>query len=201
MKESVLVSGYSFLEFLSDSNATGIDLHIRFPSAAELVIMGRESTYLQSGCTLAEISRSAVEELELTSLSECPEIISALQGRGREFSELLWMLAYSQAEDFHRQQCKKTDVYRLSSWPNLTRLPHKESFVNIASLLMHRAHSCKIVSSMLRIPLDEVFLFCSCATAAGYLQTATTAAQEDSLQVLPERKSSLISSILSRLQS
>jgi hypothetical protein len=201
MKESVLASSYGFFELLSDANATGADLHIRFPCAAELVIMGRESTYLQSGCTLAELSQAAVEELELTTLPECPEIISALQGMGRELSELLWMLAYSQAEDFHRQQCKKTDVYQLISWPNLTRLPHKESFVNIASLLMHRAHSCKIVSSMLRIPLDEVFLFCSCATAAGYLQTATASAQDDSLQVLPERKSSLISSILSRLQS
>lgn len=200
MNEQLSASSYSFRNIVSDAMAARGNVHVRFPSSAELFILGGKNTYLQHGCSLTEIAGTTVEDLSLTTVPEEPELLASFNTKGRELSELMWMLAYYQAEDFHRDQSKKTDVYKLVTWPNFTRLPHKSSFVDIASLLMHRAHSCKIVSGMLRVPLEDVLQFCSCGRAAGYLETVTSASKDEPLKVLPERKSSLVSSILNRLQ-
>jgi len=130
-----------------------------------------------------------------------PEKGSSSIKRGRPIDELFWTLGYYTQSEALSGLCRRDDVVKVNRWPNLTRLPHQNSFHRIAALLTTRPTSIVLASKLLSLPETEVSQFYQAAACASYTtvinRKTTHFAQPQQLQQRPNH--SLISRIFQRL--
>ncbi|MYM65099.1 hypothetical protein [Pseudomaricurvus sp. HS19] len=175
-------------------------LHIRFRDGGELLILGNKDTYLQKACNVAEMMSGFYDYAEAVEIDSRSPILAEFEGKGRALTELLWVLTSALLAAQKAEICKRTDVYRLSSWPNLTRLPHNSTAYSIAALLSRQPHSCRIIASKLKISIEDVHDFCAPALKCGHIEPVSKSVEVTAEELLPKASSSFLSSVLSRLQ-
>ncbi|WP_221801172.1 hypothetical protein [Oceanobacter mangrovi] len=171
---------------------------IRFRSGKQMVILGKEQLFLQSGCSLEELVAATPASTLVRKLSDSSEAVTLTRQKGRELSELQWMLAYEISAGRMLFDARDTDIFTLNRWPNFTRLPHSDNCLRMAALLGRRATSVALVAKMLKVPLSQVRQFYVAAREAGYTEALRSAEVIDLQPAIQQR--SLISSLLMKLK-
>ncbi len=190
----------SLLDVVIRSRQNKSVLHIRFRDGGELLILGNKDIYLHKACNVAEMMSAFFDYAEAVEIDHRSPILAEFDGKGRALPELLWVLTAALPAPQKAELCKKTDVYRLSSWPNLTRLPHRSTAYSIAALLSRQPHSCRIIASKLKIAVEDVHDFCAPALQSGHIEPVSKSVEVAVEELLPKASTSFLSSVLSRLQ-
>ncbi|QSA96269.1 hypothetical protein [Methylococcus sp. EFPC2] len=117
---------------------------------------------------------------------------------------LLWKIALWTSKGRIPQGLAPDRPVRLTRWPNFTRVLITPHALRIAALLRHRPCSLFDVAQALGIRQQFVFAFFSAAWAAGLIEvmpdTPTAPIPHPDPPEQPERKKSLLKSILQRLR-
>ena len=200
MEDAISSGASSLLSVVAKARLNKTALYIRFRHGAELLILGSKDIYLQKDCSLEDLISVPSEALDIVETDANAPQLSELHNKGRPLSELIWVLTSAWTVEQKSDACKKTDVYQLSRWPNLTRLPHRPTAFLVAALLGKQPHSCRIIASKLKIPIEDVYEFCAPALQGGYIEPAGRALECSDADLIQKPSSSFLSSVLSRLQ-
>lgn len=189
----------SLLVLIQRAVAKRRDVYIRLRSGGQLVVLGEERLFQQSGCGLSDLVGATPSNTTVKSLSARSPTVAGVRERGRELGELQWIIAYGISEGRLLFDARDTDVFRMERWPNFTRLPHTDHCLRMTALLAKRATSVALTSKILGIPIEQVRQFYSAAREAGY---AAAVGQKAEVIDFPEskRRPSLISSLLTKLK-
>ncbi|MGM0564917.1 MAG: hypothetical protein ACQES2_11345 [Pseudomonadota bacterium] len=187
------------LDLLERSKRKKQNLHVKLKGSGQLVVLGGEGLYRQSGCSLEQLLAANPSNTTVKSLSDKAPSVKSAKDKGRELEELLWMIAYELSEGDLLFGAEETDVFKLHRWPNFTRIPHTDDCLRIAALVTRRATSVRLAAKVLNVPIQEVKRFYSAAKAAGY--TNHLAEKAEVIQLDERRENnSFISSLLNKLK-
>lgn len=131
-------------------------------------------------------------ELSITQLSEKPNRVT------RPMDELLWILGYYSYMGKLTGACRRDDVVKIERWPNLTRLPHQNSFHRISALLTARPTSIVLASKLLSLPEAEVCHYYQAASSAHYTHVVNRP-QVHAESITPPKNPSLLKRLFQRL--
>ncbi|MGO1693968.1 MAG: hypothetical protein ACTHY7_13150 [Marinobacter sp.] len=189
----------SLLMLLRKAQQQQSNLHLRFKSGGQMVVLGKEGLFRQSGCSLKSLLEATPANTTVKKIAEKSPVIAGVREKGRELRELQWMLAYEISGGKLLFDAKDTHVFKLDRWPNFTKLPHSDNCLRMTAFLGKRATSVALVSKILQIPIEQVRRFYVASREAGY-----TIALNDKAEVieLPAKwkNRSLVSSLLMKLK-
>lgn len=171
-------------------------IEIRFTGKERIVVDGQRRLYWpinQSDRFFSKAPRSLIE----VKILPCTGLYQMNTAMARHLSELEWQLAYSLFGN--TAMSTVNDVLYLDVWPNLTRLPCKESFYVIAALLSTRPTSPEMIHRITGVLREDCYQFCHAAKEAGYLRAVGR--NEDREHLPPCNNSSIIKALLVRLRS
>lgn len=171
-------------------------IEIRFTGKERIVVDGQRRLYWpinQSDLFFSKPPKSHVE----VKILPCSGLSQMNTSIARRLSEFEWQLAYSLFGSTAIPTVN--DVLYLDVWPNLTRLPCKESFYAIAALLSTRPTSPEMIHRITGALREDCYQFCHAAKESGYLRSVGRS--EDREQLPPCNNSSIIKALLVRLRS
>lgn len=174
-------------------------LLLQFKGGGQMVVLGKDQLFRQSGCSLDQLLAANPSNTRVKRLQDSSPAVVGTREKGRELGELQWMLAYELSAGRLLFDAKDTDVFKLERWPNFTRLPHTDNCLRMAALLTRRNTSVALVSTILKIPMEQVRQFYVASKEAGYSHAPTKKA--DAVEIKPKWDNpSLISSLLMKLR-
>lgn len=189
----------SLLMLIKQAKQEQRNLHLCFESGGQMVVLGKEELYRQSGCSLKDLREAVPANTTVKKLTEKSPAVASVRNKGRELRELQWMLAYEMSAGKLLFGAKDTHVFKLDRWPNFTRLPHSDNCLRITALLGKRATSVALVAKILDIPIEHVRRFYVASREAGYCVALNQ--QPEITEPAPKWKErSLISSLLMKLR-
>ncbi|PCM45289.1 hypothetical protein [Marinobacter sp. ANT_B65] len=159
---------YCLLMLLRKVKRDQSNLHIKFKSGGQMVVLGKEGLFRQDGCNLKSLVQATPANTVVRKIAKKSPVIDGVKKRGRELRELQWMLAYEMSGGKLLFDAKDTHVFKIDRWPNFTRLPHSDSCLRMAAFLGKRATSVALVSKILEIPIEQVRRFYVASREAGY---------------------------------
>jgi len=171
-------------------------IEIRFSGKERIVVDGQRRLYWPINQSDQFFSKSPSSLIEVKILS-CTGLFQMNTTMARLLPELEWQLAYSLFGSTAMPAVN--DVLYLDAWPNLTRLPCRESFYAIAALLSTRPTSPEMIHRITGVPREDCYQFCHAAKEAGYLRSVGR--NRDREQLPPCNNSSIIKALLVRLRS
>lgn len=189
----------SLLMLLRKAQQQQSNLHLHFKSGGQMVVLGQEGLYRQSGCNIKDLLEATPSNTAVKKLADNSATVAGVREKGRELRELQWMLAYEISAGKLLFDAKDTHVFKLDRWPNFSRLPHSDNCLRMTAFLGRRATSVVLVSRILEIPIEQVRRFYVASREAGY--TVAINGKAESVDMgLKWKNPSLISSLLMKLK-
>ncbi|PSF05025.1 hypothetical protein C7H09_16890 [Marinobacter fuscus] len=189
----------SLLVLISRAGEEQVNLLLRFKDGGQMIVLGREQLFRQSRCSLASLLAATPANTKIKRLPDSAAAVTGTREKGRELSELQWMLAYEMSRGRMLFGGQDTDLFKLDRWPNFTRLPHTDNCLRMTALLIRRATSVTLVSQILKIPIEQVRQFYVAAAQAGYTSTPHRSTAEDG-KAVPVKTPGIIASLLQKLR-
>jgi hypothetical protein len=169
------------------------------PDAGELILLPKCGAFigqLQSWAPLAEKAGLTVREVTLGSREE---VSLADMQRDGHLEELLWVAGGQASNGRLPEALSRLDVFGLSHWPNLTRLPVSFDEIRLTALMARHPTSLAVASGHLRIPAALVNRFISAAWCAGIARPVNRRAVPP-LEQQTAKRGGLLTALLDKLR-
>lgn len=140
---------------------------------------------------------SSVSETRISILSKGDRRLPSPDTIGRNIDELMWKAAFHVSEGRLLRGCHPVDMVAMSTWPNLSRIPHTPNTPRIIALLTRHPTSIILAARVLKIAPAEIYQFYSAARCAGLAQPVNCSQEEPHLK--PHRNQTLLSTLLEKL--
>lgn len=181
---------------LKQAVLTGQDCLLELPTGEVIQVLSGANEYY---------TRMQPEPPECAKLSILKDKSSVEGLSGRPIPELLWRMGHYAFDDASCDPsicgCRREDVFKLTKFPNLTRLPRTPNSTRIAMFLASRATCPALAARYLHVEEDEVLRFYCAASAAGYAKVVSRVVSDASVaETQPRRANGLLGRILDHLK-